>query len=285
MRILILGGAGMLGHQLWRQMHLHHEVWVTLRQPLEKYQPFGLFDSQRTLTGIDVARDEALAEAFRASRPEAVINCVGIIKQLSEAGDPLVSIAINSLLPHRVNRLCAASGARLIHISTDCVFSGMRGSYTEQDSSDAEDLYGRSKFLGEVPGPHALTLRTSIIGRELETKSGLIDWFLSQRGQTLKGYRRAIYSGFTTHELARIIELILIRHPDLCGLWQVSSAAINKFELLTLAKESFQWPGEILPDEALVCDRSLDSSRFRAATSYRPPSWPSMLDELAHAPI
>jgi len=275
----------MLGHQLWRQLHPHHEVWVTLRQPLEKYQSFGLFDSQRTLTGIDVARDEALAGAFHVSRPEAVINCVGIIKQLSEAGDPLVSIAINSLLPHRVNRLCAASGARLIHISTDCVFSGKRGSYTEQDSSDAEDLYGRSKFLGEVPGPHALTLRTSIIGRELQTKSGLIDWFLSQQGQTIKGYRRAIYSGFTTHELARIIELILIRHSELFGLWQVSAAAINKFELLTLAKETFHWYGEILPDEALVCDRSLDSSRFRAATSYRPPSWPSMLDELAHAPI
>ena len=285
MRILILGGAGMLGHQLWRRLHPHHEVWVTLRQPLAKYSRFGLFESERTLTGIDVAREDALTEAFRASRPEAVINCVGLIKQLREASDPLLSVTINALLPHRINRLCAAGGARLIHISTDCVFSGRKGSYTEQDNSDADDLYGRSKFLGEVSGPHGLTLRTSIVGRELETKSGLIDWFLNQQGQTIKGYRRAVYSGFTTQELARIIELILTRHPDLHGLWQVSAAAINKFELLKIAKEAFKWSGEILPDDTLVCDRSLDSSRFRAATGYGPPSWLSMLDELARAPI
>lgn len=271
----------MLGHQLWRQLHLRHEVWVTLRQPLEKYRPYGLFESARTLTGIDVARDDALTEVFRTVRPEAVINCVGIIKQLREASDPLVSLAINSLLPHRLNRLCASSGARLIHISTDCVFSGRKGSYTEQDASDAEDLYGRSKFLGEVWRAPGLTLRTSIIGRELETKAGLIDWFLSQRGQTIKGYRRAIYSGFTTLELTRIIELVLTRHPNLHGLWQVSAETINKYELLKIAQDAFGWPGEILPDDTLVCDRSLDSTRFRTATGYNPPTWPSMLDELA----
>lgn len=271
----------MLGHQLWRQLHTHHEVWVTLRQPLEKYQPYGLFEAARTLTGIDVAGDDVLAEVFRKVRPEAVINCVGIIKQLREAADPLVSIAINSLLPHRLNRLCALCGARLIHISTDCVFSGRKGSYTEQDVSDAEDLYGRSKYLGEVAGPSGLTLRTSIIGRELETKAGLIDWFLSQCGQTIKGYRRAIYTGFTTLELTRIIELVLTRHPELHGLWQVSSDAISKYELLKIAQEAFEWPGEILPDDSLVCDRSLDSTKFRTATGYNPPTWPDMLDELA----
>lgn len=274
----------MLGHQLWRRLHANHEVWVTLRQPLEKYQKYGLFEAGRTLTGIDVAQDDVLAEVFRKVRPEAVINCVGIIKQLREAADPLVSISINSLLPHRLNRLCASSGARLIHISTDCVFSGRKGFYAEQDASDAEDLYGRSKFLGEVAGPNGLTLRTSIIGRELGTKSGLIEWFLNQRGQTIKGYRRAIYTGFTTLELARIIELVLTRHPELNGLWQVSSDAISKYELLKIAQQAFQWSGTIVPDDSLVCDRSLDSSRFRTATGYVPPTWPSTLNELAATP-
>ena len=273
----------MLGHQLWRQLHSHHEVWVTLRQPLDKYQPYGLFEAERTITNVDVSNDDVIAQVFRRVRPEAVINCVGIIKQLREAADPLVSIAINSLLPHRLARHCALSGARLIHISTDCVFSGRKGKYTESNASDAEDLYGRSKFLGEVHGPQAVTLRTSIIGRELETKSGLIDWFLSQRGRMIKGYRRAIYTGFTTLELARIIERILMRHPEIHGLWQVSAEPITKYELLKLARDAFQWEGEIVPDDTLVCDRSLDSTRFRAATGYLPPGWTKMLAELAQA--
>ena len=283
MRILILGGAGMLGHQLWRQLHLRHEVWVTLRQPLENYCGHGLFEVERTLTGVDVASDAALAQVFRQACPEAVINCVGIIKQLREAYDPLVSIAINSLLPHRLNQLCRAYDSRLIHISTDCVFSGRKGGYSEQDVPDAEDLYGRTKLLGEVGGPQSLSLRTSIIGRELRTRSGLIDWFLSQRGRTIKGYRRALYSGFTTVELARIIEHVLLRHPQLQGLWQVSADIISKYELLLLARDAFRWNGEIVPDDTLVCDRSLDSTRFRTTIGYQPPSWPAMLTELAAA--
>jgi dTDP-4-dehydrorhamnose reductase len=285
MRVLILGGAGMLGHQLWRQLHREHEVWVTLRQPFEKYQKHALFEAERTCSGIDATNDEALARVFERVQPEAVINCVGIVKQLRAASDPLLSIAINALLPHRLARLCKASGARLIHISTDCVFSGRKGNYTEGDPSDAEDLYGRSKFLGEVQDGNCVTLRTSIIGRELESKSGLIEWFLDQRGRTIKGFRRAVYSGFTTHELGRIIESILTRHVTLNGLWQVSADPITKYDLLQLARASFQWSGQIVPDDDFVCDRSLDSTRFRTATGYRPPHWMDMLDELARAPV
>jgi dTDP-4-dehydrorhamnose reductase len=173
----------------------------------------------------------------------------------------------------------------MIHISTDCVFSGRKGNYSEEDISDAEDLYGRSKFLGEVQGPYGVTLRTSIIGRELETKSGLVEWFLSQQGRAIKGYRRAIYSGLTTNELSRVIELILGRLPHLAGLWQVSGEVINKYELLKIAQVAFDWNGEISPDDTLVCDRSLDSTKFRTTTGYRPPSWSEMMDELARAPI
>jgi len=285
MRILILGGAGMLGHQLWRTLHRDHEVWVTLRKPVAHYVEHGLFESARAFTGVDVANPDTLESIFRTVKPQAVVNCIGIIKQLKEAKDPMLSLSINSMLPHRVSRLCDLVGARMIHISTDCVFSGQKGSYTEADLSDAEDLYGRSKFLGEVHDAHAVTLRTSIIGRELETKSGLIEWFLSQAGKDIKGYRRALYTGFTTHELARVIHSVLFRHTDLGGLWQVSSDCINKHQLLRIAAPSFGWKGNIAPDDAFVCDRSLDSSRFRERTGYRPPTWESMLTELAQSPV
>lgn len=285
MRILILGGSGMLGHQFWRQLHQQHEVWVTLRKPLADYGAHALFEREKTISGVDVASPDALEAVFAGVRPEVVINCIGIIKQLKEAKNPLVSLNINSVLPHRLGQICAVAGARLIHISTDCVFSGRKGNYTEADLSDAEDLYGRTKFLGETQESHTLTLRTSIIGRELETKSGLIEWFLSQSGQSIKGFRKAIYTGFTTMEMARVIEMILLRQSDLHGLWQVSSDPINKFELLKIAQEAFGWQGEILPDDQFVCDRSLDSKRFREHTGYQPPSWQEMLQELAASPI
>lgn len=275
----------MLGHQLWRQLHGQNEVWVTLRKPLAHYGAHALFEKEKTISGVDVASPDALEAIFAQVRPEAVINCIGIIKQLKEAKNPLVSLNINSLLPHRLGQICAVAGARLIHISTDCVFSGRKGNYTEADPSDAEDLYGRTKFLGETQESHTLTLRTSIIGRELETKSGLIEWFLSQSGKTIKGFRKAIYTGFTTMEMARVIEMVLAKQPDLNGLWQVSSDPINKFELLKIAQEAFGWQGEILPDDQFVCDRSLDSKRFRERTGYQPPSWKEMLQELAVSPI
>lgn len=284
MKILILGGAGMLGHQLWRTLHADHEVWVTLRKPVSHYGEHTLFDHSRAFTGVDVGNPDTLESIFRSVRPEAVVNCIGIIKQLKEAKDPMLSLSINSILPHRISRLCDLVGARMIHISTDCVFSGRKGCYKETDVSDAEDLYGRTKFLGEVHEPHAVTLRTSIIGRELETRSGLIEWFLSQNGMAINGFCKAIYTGFTTHELARIIHSVLFRHTELGGLWQVSSDPINKFDLLEVARPLFAWKGQITPDESFVCDRSLDSTRFRLKTGYQPPTWQAMLAELANSP-
>src|SRR5690606_21826409 len=234
MRILILGGAGMLGHQLVAALKADFEVWATLRGSAPASAPPALFDPRRTIGGIDVLNVDALTGVMATVRPDAVINCIGIIKQLAAAKDPLLSVAINSLLPHRLHRLCRAAGARLIHFSTDCVFSGRKGNYSEEDPSDALDLYGRSKFLGETAGEGALTIRSSIIGHELGTASGLVEWFLSQRGKRVQGYRRAVFSGFTTHEMARIVRRVLTQHPDLSGTLQVSSEPINKYDLLML---------------------------------------------------
>jgi dTDP-4-dehydrorhamnose reductase len=201
MKVLILGGSGMLGHRLWLDLGPAYETWATLRStgPMEGY---GVFDLKRACYPIDALRVDDLARALAAVRPDCVINCIGLIKQLNQ--DPLAALELNAVLPHRLAHLCAAAGARLIHISTDCVFSGAAGNYAESAPSDATDIYGRTKFLGEVAYPHCLTLRTSIIGRELHTRLGLIEWFLSQT-EPVQGFRRAIYTGLTTGELARVL--------------------------------------------------------------------------------
>ena len=284
MRILILGAAGMLGHKLWQAYRDRFDAWVTVRSAYRDYARYGLFDAQRMLGGVDAFDFDTIVRAFATVRPDVVINAIGIIKQLPTAKDPIISLTVNSLFPHRLANLCQAAGARLIHISTDCVFSGHKGLYRETDVSDAEDLYGRTKFLGEVSAPGCLTLRTSIIGREMQTTSGLVEWFLSNRGGKVRGYNRAIYSGFTTLALARIIADVLEHHPDLTGVYQVSSEPIDKYTLLCLLRDAFHAPIEITPYPDVQIDRSLDSHRFRAATGFVPPSWPELIGELAADP-
>jgi len=279
MRILILGGAGMLGHQLLNFLSPRHHVKVTLHQNLSAYDQYRLFTEDNAYGGIDVRCMESLMEVVAEFRPQAIINSVGIVKQRPEAKESLPSLEINALLPHRLATLCRLAGARLVHLSTDCVFNGRKGKYLETDIPDAEDLYGRTKLLGEVDYLDCLTLRTSIIGRELTRHTSLLDWFLSQTG-TVKGYTRAIYSGFTTQEMSRIIEKILLEYPRATGIYHVSSDPISKYELLQLIREKLGCPIEIVPDEDFSCDRSLDSSRFRAEFNYSPPSWNDMIEEL-----
>ena len=276
-RVLVLGASGMLGNAVLRLFAGSDgfEARGTVRSPASaRLLPPEL--RERLETGVDVENPDSLAGALARSRPQVVINCVGVVKQLAEADDPLTAIPINALLPHRLARLCAVANARLVHVSTDCVFSGARGLYTEADFPDANDLYGRSKYLGEVDYDNAVTLRTSIIGHELASAHGLVGWFLSQQGP-VKGFRRAVFSGLPTVELARVIRDRVLPHPGLRGTYHVSADPINKYELLKLVAEAYRTPTGIEPDDRLVIDRSLDSGRFRAATGYTPPSWPELV--------
>ncbi len=281
MRLLILGGSGMLGHQLWRSLHAQHDIWVTLRRPAADFAPYHLFDEAKSIQVDDITDDTTLGQALAQAKPDAVINCVGLIKQRDEASDEALAVRVNAEFPHRLAKRCDETGARLIHFSTDCVFAGTRGNYTEDDPADATDLYGQSKHRGEVTGPQCVSLRTSVIGHELGTNLGLLDWFISQRSQTINGFKKAIYSGFTTLEMARIIERILTRHPRLSGLWHVASEPISKFDLLQLCREKLGWEGIIEPNDEFVCDRSLNGDRFNEATGYKPPGWQAMISELA----
>jgi dTDP-4-dehydrorhamnose reductase len=234
--------------------------------------------SQLVQTPNVESADELLG-LFDQVRPDFVINCIGVVKQLASAEDPLTALPINSLLPHRLVRVCRLAGARLIHVSTDCVFAGTKGLYREQDTADARDLYGLSKYLGEVDDETAVTLRTSIIGPELDGAHGLLGWFLAQKGR-VRGFSRAVFSGVPTVELARVMRDFVIPNPQLRGVHHVSAAAINKYDLLVLIAKVYGLDTGIDPNAELVIDRSLDSTAFRKLTGYEPPPWPQLVQTM-----
>ncbi len=277
MKILVLGASGMLGNAMIRVLSesVEHEVFGTIRSEGAK-RFFSAELAARLLTGVDAENHDSLAQAFIRVRPDVVINCVGLVKQLADAEDPLQAIPINALLPHRLARLCELSRARLVHMSTDCVFAGDKGDYRESDPSDATDLYGRSKFLGEVDYPHAITLRTSIIGHELQSAHGLVDWFLSQQDRC-NGYTRAIFSGLPTVALAGVVRDVVLPRPELSGVYHVAAQAISKFDLLALIAEVYGKKIELVASDKPVIDRSLNAQRFNDATGYVPPSWPELI--------
>lgn len=283
MRLLVVGGGGMLGHKLWQTASSRLEAWATVRRMTRALEALDV-RTDRLVEGVDVHRPDTLEAALDRVKPDAVVNCVGVVKQLAAANDPVESIAINSLHPHALGRMCTARGIRFVHISTDCVFDGAKGGYTEADQPNATDLYGKSKALGEVTAPGCLTVRTSIIGRELSGSSGLVEWFLSRRGTTADGYAGAVFSGFTTVALAEILLDILSRHPALEGLYHVSADPIDKYTLLGLLNDAYGAGVAIARRDEPRIDRSLDSSRFRRAAGFTPAAWPAVVAAMAADP-
>lgn len=260
MKILVLGSTGMLGHQLIKSLSGEHEVYTPGRSLDARDPPFHLQD------------------IFSWFRPEVVVNAAGIVKQ--RQATPEDFIAVNALFPHKLARTAREFGARLIHFSTDCVFNGKAGGYNEQSTPNPEDLYGRSKLLGEVQGEGCLTIRTSIIGRELNRQQGLVEWFLRTVGP-VRGFARHFFTGITTIEAAHIVDRIITHYPSASGLWHVGGDPINKYALLGMLARHYGRPTEIQYDTSTACDRTLDSRRFRHEFAYKPPTWASMIAELA----
>jgi len=282
MRALILGGSGMLGHQLWRVLSARMETWATFRDDPVRYKQYGFIPQERTLGDVSVENVASIRGALETVKPDAVINCIGIVKQRDEARQAIPSIQVNALFPHQLADLCHEQDARLVQVSTDCVFSGLRGKYTEVDVPDPVDLYGRTKLLGELNRPGCLTLRTSIIGWQLNTFSSLLSWFSQQRGQHIRGYQQAIYSGFSTRVLANLISDLIETRPDLTGLYQVASEPISKYDLLIALQDKLGWDDiAIDPDDNFYCDRSLVGTRFSVATGWKAPDWDEILSGLA----
>jgi dTDP-4-dehydrorhamnose reductase len=275
--VLVLGATGMLGSAVFRffAQSPGYSVIGSVRSPDTVHLLPKALHGQ-IVGGVDVHDMDSVLRLFEQVRPDIAINCAGLVKQLAGGNDPLTALPINALFPHRLLRLCKVARTRLIHISTDCVFDGAKGMYTESDVADAKDMYGLSKYLGEVRDPQAITLRTSIIGPELSSAHGLVGWFLGQSA-AVKGYTRAIFSGLPTVELARVMRDFIIPRADLSGLYHVSAEPISKHDLLLLVAREYGKSIEVVPEGKLVIDRSLDSTRFRADTSYAPPSWPQLV--------
>jgi dTDP-4-dehydrorhamnose reductase len=282
MRIVILGGAGMLGHKLAQTLAQRHETLVTFRDT-EPFDTGDIFHRSQVRYGIDATTFSSVHSLLSAFRPDAVINCIGVVKQ-AIGPDSTAVIELNALFPHYLAKTCEELNIRLLHISTDCVFSGIRGHYDESDQPDPYDVYGMSKLLGEPQSPISLTIRTSIIGRELRTRHGLLEWFLAQTGGHVRGYKNAIFSGFTTCTLADIIADVLSTHQNLNGVWHISADPISKFDLLCLIRQIYAVDIDVLSDTTFRCDRSLNSERFRRATSYVPPSWAQMIQAMHDDP-
>lgn len=284
MKVLVLGGSGMLGHKLVQNWINRFDLWTTLRGNFESVERFGIFDREKTVCGVSAESFDSVVRAFAVAQPAVVVNCIGVVKQVETVNDPIQTLTINAVFPHRVAALCRAVGARFINLSTDCVFSGTMGNYNETDVPDAADLYGRSKNLGEVTGENCLTLRTSIIGRELDSAHSLIEWFLSNRNGSVKGYKNAIYSGFTTLQMGDILGDLIENKKDMRGMWHVASQPISKYELLKLIESSFHANIAIEPEESFFCDRSLNGQKFAAAAQFKAPDWQSMIARIASDP-
>ena len=280
MKVLVIGASGMIGSTVLRVLSEKKDwqVFGSVRDESVKHF-FPAAIGERLIAGVDVEQQDALVKVLDQIRPDVVVNCAGLTKHKPEADDPLVSIPINTLIPHRLAGLCKLIGARLIHISTDCVFSGKKGSYREDDFADARDVYGKSKALGEVDYPHAITLRTSTIGHELQSKYGLLDWFLSQEGRC-KGYARAVFSGLPTVVFAQVVRDLVITNQGLSGLYHVAAKPINKLDLLRVIADVYGKTIDIVPDDKLVIDRSLNAERFYLATGYIAPEWPELIKSM-----
>lgn len=281
MKVLIIGGSGMLGHKLVQLLQTNHVVGTTLRGTFEEYNQYGFFEKDRIFENIDVEDISSVERVIQNFHPQIIINAVGVIKQLPTAKDAFKTILLNSLFPHQLAEITRAKGIRLITIGTDCVFDGKKGNYTEADNPNAQDLYGKSKHLGEIEGENCLTLRTSIIGRELKTTHSLVEWFLSSEGKCVKGYTNAIFTGFPTVVFTDIIGKIIEDFPGLSGLYQVASKPINKYDLLKLIRDAYQADIEIESFDDFHMDRSLDASKFEAATGIEIPDWQRMIKRMA----
>jgi dTDP-4-dehydrorhamnose reductase len=286
-KVLILGGAGMLGHKMYQTLSNEtFDTYATVRQTVEESPAAALASSSDNhfIGGVDVSDFGIVDALLDKVKPDVLINCVGVIKQRDAAHDSVESITINSLLPHLLAEKCEQIGGRVIHFSTDCVFDGEKGAYEESDPSDAKDLYGRTKYLGEISSPGSLTLRSSIIGRELYNNASLIEWFLSQKRKKVRGFAKALYAGLTTNRMSALVRDLILNHPDLSGMYQVSGPWISKYDLLLLVREAFEIDIEIERDEDVDIDRTLVGDCFSADTGFVAPSWQEMVTELAADP-
>jgi dTDP-4-dehydrorhamnose reductase len=280
LKVLVLGSSGLIGSTTLRVLSERSDwqVYGSIRS--DSIRPFlPKISADKLISNLDVDNLSSIIQTISEIRPDVVINCIGATKHKKEGNSPINAIELNSLLPHRLAQVCALAGVRFIHISTDCVFSGKDGFYSESAFADADDVYGRSKALGEVTYGGALTLRTSTIGHELQSNYGLLNWFLSQKS-SCKGFNKAIFSGLPTVVFAQVIRDVVIENTQLTGLYHVAAQPINKYDLLKMIANVYKKEINIEADDSLIINRSLDASLFNQATGYNPHTWQSLIETM-----
>jgi dTDP-4-dehydrorhamnose reductase len=280
MDVLVLGAYGMLGHRLLLDLSPHFDAVGAVRTI--KHWDAPIMEKMSVLnivSGMDATDLTSVSSIVRRYKPAVIVNCIGIVKNAPAAKDPITTISVNSLFPHQLLSIANQTESKLIHISTDCVFSGKEGNYKQDANPDPIDMYGRSKLLGEIDDG-ALTLRSSLIGRELGSQHGLVEWFLANRGKSVSGYRHAIFTGFPTHEMSKIIAMLIEKSPIENGIWHVASDPISKYDLLSKINTHLGTTISISEDEAVHCDRSLNGKNFSKSTGYRAPGWDDMIKSM-----
>ncbi len=282
MKILVLGASGMIGHRMWATLSQLHDVRGAVRR--DSLGPLSLIpgiDPNKCYYKVDAYQFDSVQKVLRDFKPDVVLNCIGIVKQLKDSNDHIKSISLNALFPHQLAKACHEINARMIQFSSDCVFDGFKGNYIETDFQDAKDLYGKSKALGEVNYlENTVTMRTSTIGREVFPHGGLLEWFLGNEGGKVTGYKKAIYSGFPAHRLALIISQYILPNTQLKGVFHIASQPINKFDLLKMIADKFKLNIEIGSNDSVSVERSLNCDQFCKETGFHPLSWSEMMKDL-----
>ena len=280
-KVLILGADGMLGHVLCRSLFNdpHFDVHATTILSEPGMYWFTKKLSSRIIFNLNADRFDNLLPVFHSIKPDIIINCIAIIKPVDILKNPISSINLNTLLPHKLAEISKINGTRIIQISSDIVFDGKKGTYNENDQVNISDRYGMSKYLGEIDGPNCFTIRTSIIGHELNKKTNLLEWFLSQ-SQQVEGYTKAIYSGLPTIELSNVIIKYIIPNKSIHGIYHISSDPISKFDLLKLIASRYQLQINVEPNDKVTVDRSLNSNAFRSISGYAPKAWPELINSM-----
>jgi dTDP-4-dehydrorhamnose reductase len=286
MRVIILGASGLIGHSLYRELGSQFETFGTLHYHKKSYGDHRLFNNSNIIENIDISDFQVLCGVLREINPDVIINCIGITKRKKEIDNAAHALYINSLFPHKLAEWAEVNNKRLIHLSTDCVFDGKTGNYNEKSLTTAEDIYGRTKAFGEVDYNHTLTIRSSFIGRELFSKTELLEWFLSQKGPSIKGFTKALYSGVSTKFLSKIVVEIIHKYPNLFGIKQLAiEEPISKFDLLCLARNAFKLDIEIIPDESFELKPTLNGEKLKDELDYVVPTWERMMNDLANDPF
>lgn len=281
MKILVIGAGGMIGHKMFQVLKEHgHQTYGTIRQAITQYEKFNLFKKDELFDGVDVLDHPKIVQILDDVKPDVILNCVGITLRKPEIKDFEYCKKINTEFPRFLESWAETNKSYLIHFSTDCVFSGKDGPYTEESPTSAEDVYGRTKAEGEVTGPNSLTLRGSMIGRELYGKTELLEWAISQKTKQVKGFSKAIYSGVTTNVMAELVVKLIAMPKKITGLYQVSSEPISKLDLLKLIDKYFELNMAISEDSSYATSKVLISDKLKKTTGFNCPSWPEMVDGL-----